>query len=73
MSELWSNIIFSLLIWGFANSITKLSEAKRFYALFGIGTNISGMAAGAASNYLTLKVYQDFLPLVPVHGNSLLR
>ncbi len=62
MSELWSNIIFSLLIWGFANSITKLSEAKRFYALFGIGTNISGIAAAMASNYLTLKTFQSHLP-----------
>lgn len=62
MSELWSNIIFSLLIWGFANSITKLSEAKRFYALFGIGTNISGIAAGAAANYLTLSSFNTFLP-----------
>lgn len=62
MSELWSNIIFSLLIWGLANSITKLNEAKRFYALFGIGTNISGIAAGSAANYLTLKSYNTFLP-----------
>lgn len=62
MAELWSNIIFSLLIWGFANSITKLNEAKRFYALFGIGTNISGIAAGAAANYLTLSSFNHLLP-----------
>jgi len=62
MSELWSNIIFSLLIWGFANSITKLNEAKRFYALFGIGTNLSGVVAGWASNALTQTMYNPHLP-----------
>ena len=49
MSELWSNIILFLLFWGFANQITQLAEAKRFYGLFGIGANFSGVAAGSAS------------------------
>ncbi len=46
MAESWSNIILSVLLWGFANSVTSLTEAKRFYALFGIGVNASGMIAG---------------------------
>jgi ATP:ADP antiporter, AAA family len=49
MSELWGNIVLFLLFWGFANQITKLSEAKRFYGLFGVGTNFSGIAAGQIS------------------------
>lgn len=55
MSELWSNIILSMLFWGFANQITQVSQAKRFYGLFGVGVNISGVAAGffgmAVSSY----------------------
>ena len=51
MSELWSNIILAMLFWGFANQVTRISEAKRFYGLFGIGANISGVAAGQASVY----------------------
>ena len=47
MSELWSNIILSMLFWGFANEITHVGEAKRFYGLLGVGANISGVAAGA--------------------------
>ncbi len=46
MSELWGNIVLFLLFWGFANQITQLGEAKRFYAILGIGTNISGIIAG---------------------------
>jgi ATP:ADP antiporter, AAA family len=53
MSELWGNIVLFLLFWGFANQITRLDEAKRFYGLFGIGTNFSGIAAGQLSILLT--------------------
>ncbi|MDF2549209.1 MAG: ntt 3 [Chlamydiales bacterium] len=49
MSELWGNIVLFLLFWGFANEITKIDEAKRFYGLFGIGANFSGIAAGQIS------------------------
>jgi len=52
MSELWGNIVLFLLFWGFANQITKLDEAKRFYGLFGIGTNFSGIAAGQVSIFI---------------------
>lgn len=51
MSELWGNIVLFVLLWGFANQVTKLGEAKRFYALFGIGGNLSGIFAGQISVY----------------------
>lgn len=51
MSELWGSIVIFLLFWGFANQVTRLNEAKRFYGLFGIGLNISGIIAGQASVY----------------------
>lgn len=50
-SELWGNIILFLLFWGFANQITKLNEAKRFYGLLGVGANFSGIFAGQVSVY----------------------
>ncbi|KAF3361709.1 ADP,ATP carrier protein 1 [Chlamydiales bacterium STE3] len=62
MSELWSNIIIFLLFWGFANQITRLQEAKRFYGLFGIGANFSGVAAGSISVYFCR---QEFNPNIP--------
>ena len=49
MSELWSSTVLSVLFWGFANQVTKLSEAKRFYGLFGVGANVSGIVAGQIS------------------------
>lgn len=62
MSELWSNIILSMLFWGFANQVTRLGEAKRFYGLFGIGANLSGVAAGQASAILSTNAFNPNLP-----------
>ncbi len=47
MAELWGSVCLSLLFWGFANDITKVSESKRFYSLFGLGANFSLILAGS--------------------------
>ncbi len=46
MSELWGSVAISLLFWGFANDTTKVSESKRFYALFGLGANLAMYPSG---------------------------
>lgn len=48
LAELWGSAVLSLLFWGFANEITKVSEAKRFYTLFGLGANFALMFSGPA-------------------------
>ncbi|NGX58688.1 MAG: ADP,ATP carrier protein 1 [Chlamydiae bacterium] len=45
-SELWGSACVSLLFWGFANEITKVSESKRFYAVFLIGANVALLFSG---------------------------
>lgn len=62
MAELWSNIILSMLFWGFANQVTRISEAKRFYGLFGIGANLSGVVAGGVGKYCCPKEFNPSLP-----------
>lgn len=52
-AELWGSFVLSLLFWGFANDITKVTEAKRFYALFGLGANLALMAAGPTAKYIS--------------------
>lgn len=54
MSELWSSTVLSVLFWGFANQVTKIGEAKRFYGLFGVGANFSGIIAGQVSVWCVL-------------------
>ena len=46
MSELWGSVALSLLFWGFANDITRVSESKRFYAIFGLGANLGMVVSG---------------------------
>lgn len=52
-AELWGSFILSLLFWGFANDITRVTEAKRFYALFGLGANLALIAAGPVAKFIT--------------------
>ncbi|MFQ5728897.1 MAG: Npt1/Npt2 family nucleotide transporter [Waddliaceae bacterium] len=62
ISELWQNIVLFVLVWGFANQVTRLNEAKRFYGLFGFGANFSGIFAGLISVYLCQGGYNSRLP-----------
>lgn len=53
LAELWGSVALSLLFWGFANQITKVSEAKRFYTLFGLGANLALLFSGPAIVYVS--------------------
>lgn len=63
MAELWGTIIFFVLIWGFANQVTRLNEARRFYGLLGIGANFSGVFAGKISMLLSNRTFNPDIPL----------
>jgi AAA family ATP:ADP antiporter len=62
MSELWGTAILSVLFWGFANEVTQVGEAKRYYGLLMIGANIAGIISGQASVYLSGNTFLSFLP-----------
>lgn len=53
LSELWGSVVLSLLFWGFANEITRVTEAKRFYSLFGLGANLALLFSGPAIVYVS--------------------
>ena len=62
MSDLWSSAIMTVLFWGFANEVTSVDEAKRFYGPLMVGANLGGMLAGQMSvTFLQL----DYLPWMP--------
>ena len=48
MCELWGTMIMTVLFWGFANEVTNVKEAGRFYAILGVGANIATIVAGQA-------------------------
>jgi AAA family ATP:ADP antiporter len=51
-----------MLFWGFANEVTSVDEAKRFYAIFALGANFSGIFSGQSAQFLTLQEYNPNLP-----------
>jgi AAA family ATP:ADP antiporter len=53
LSELWGSVVLSLLFWQFANQITKVHEAKRFYPLFGLIGNFGLLFAGYSVSYFS--------------------
>lgn len=63
MCELWGTMVLSVLFWSFANEVTKIGEARRFYSVLGIGANLSTIVAGQISNSLHFDHYLPWLPL----------
>jgi AAA family ATP:ADP antiporter len=51
MAELYGSMMLSLLFWQFANQITRTSEAKRFYSMFGLLGNFALPVTGLAIIY----------------------
>lgn len=53
VSELWGSIVLTVLFWGFANEITKIHEARRFYGTLSVVASSAGIIAGFFGNFLT--------------------
>lgn len=63
LSELWGSAVLSLMFWGFANDIMRVTEAKRFYTLLGMGANLALLISGPLIYYFSqIKVPQGVDP-----------
>ena len=56
-AELWGSVVVSLLFWQFANQITRVFEAKRYYAMFGLIGNFGLILSGQTLKGLTIYGY----------------
>lgn len=64
--ELWGSLVMSVLFWGFANEVTRLHEARRFYSVLSIFSNIAAICAGQAANYFShSNLFFNILPFHP--------
>jgi ATP:ADP antiporter, AAA family len=52
-SELWGDVVLSLLFWGLANETTSLHDAAIIYPLLGIGANIAQASSGFMMKWVT--------------------
>ena len=62
LAEMWSTVVLSILFWGFANEVTKLHEAKRFYAIFGLGANFAAFFSALFAHFVKAIPYNAALP-----------
>lgn len=46
-AEVWGGMMIAVLFWGFANQVTNIKDAARFYALYAAGGHIGTMCAGS--------------------------
>jgi ATP:ADP antiporter, AAA family len=70
MSELWGSVMLSLLFWQFANQITPVPQAKRFYSLFGLLGQIGMVASSEIAQYIA-KINKVEVIGVDVWGETL--
>lgn len=62
--ELWGSMVLSVLFWGFANEVTKITEARRFYSMLGVVASFAGIFAGVAANYLMTENWEETLKIL---------
>jgi ATP:ADP antiporter, AAA family len=74
LAELWGSIMLSLLFWQFANDITKTSEAKKFYPMFGFIANFGLILGGTLIKIFSRKSYAitALISMIVVSGLSLM-
>lgn len=56
LSELWGSAVLSLLFWQFANAITPVKEARRFYGMFGFVGNFGLLLSGPAIIFVSKSI-----------------
>jgi len=53
LANLWGSVVVSLLFWGFANEVTTVDEAKKYYPLFGLMANVALIFSGQYVKYVS--------------------
>lgn len=62
--ELWNTMMISILFWRFANQITPLTKAPRFYSILSLVISIAMMAAGSATALLMQNSWDQTMKLL---------
>lgn len=70
MAEMWGSVVTSLLFWGFANEVTTVDEAKKYYPLFGMGANVALIFSGQYVKWVS-QLRANLPPGVDAWGVSL--
>ena len=66
LAELWGGMMIGLLFWGFANQITNVKSAARFYALYTAGGQLGAVVAGLIIYHFSQATNGDFAATVAI-------
>ena len=65
VAELWGQVVIMLLFWTYANNITRMKEAKRYYTLFTAAGDFGPMLGGALVAWIaSMQSQGDFVTTV---------
>ena len=65
LTELWGDVVISVLFWSLANDIFLISQAKILYPLFGVGANVAVILAGMYMKLLATTTSNGLQSLLP--------
>lgn len=63
MCDLWASAILSVLFWGFANEIIRLGQAKRFYGILNVASNLAAFVAGQIGIGFAQEQLNRYIPM----------
>ena len=66
LAELWGGMMIGLLFWGFANQITNVKDAARFYALYTAGGQMGTIFAGVIIYHYSNIAHGNFATTVSI-------
>lgn len=61
-SEMWSTMIMTVLFWGFANEVSSVKDAKRYYAILSIGANLATTLSGQVATWVSNHSFNSKIP-----------
>lgn len=56
--DLWNSIMNAVLFWQLANQLTKTSQARRFYPMYGFFASLASLVAGTLTSYIATTASQ---------------
>jgi AAA family ATP:ADP antiporter len=61
LAEIWGSAMIALMFWQFANQIVRMKEAKRFYGLFVVVSNLALILSGQVVKFCSESI-KDYYP-----------
>ncbi len=62
-AECWCTMIYSVVFWGYANAVTKLQDAQKYYPYLTLAGTTAALVAGPFAIFATGDLYGSWFPM----------